>query len=65
MSGETWPVRLAGIVFGVVLIILMRRINKKEPLAFMILARYIAHQKYYLSCARYPSRQHKPNNLDL
>ena len=65
MSGEGWWVRGSGVAFGVVIIILMRRINKNEPLAFKILARYAALQKYYLSCALYPSKPVKPNNRDL
>lgn len=65
MSGQTWTVRGIGALFGVIVIIAMRKINKKEPLAFKIAARFAALQKYYLSCAIFPSKPHKPNNLDL
>ena len=65
MAGQTWPVKVAGVAFGVFLILVMRKINKNEPLAFLILIRYISHQKYYLSCAKYPSKPYKPQNLDL
>jgi type IV secretory pathway TrbD component len=64
MAAQTWALRISGLVFGLLLIFLIRMINKKEPFAFKIAFRYGVFQKYYLNVAKYPSISYRLNNLD-
>ncbi len=64
MAAQTWFIRIAALVFGLLLMWIIRLINKKEPWAFKIISRYTVFQKYYLNIAKFPSRPYRPNNVD-
>lgn len=64
MAAGTWMIRVAGLVFGITLILVIRLINKNEPWAFLIGSRYGVFQKFYLNVAKYPSKPYRPNNID-
>jgi type IV secretory pathway TrbD component len=65
MAASSIMLKIIGVSFGLVMMWIIRRINKREPLAFKIGGRYIEHQKFYLNVAKHPSKPYVINNKDI
>ena len=65
MNAMSIWLKIAGGVFGLVLYIAMRRVNKKEPYQFSIIVRYISFQKFYLNVARFGSGSNRIHNRNV
>ena len=61
-AATDWATRIYAAVLAVVLFVIGRIINAKEPQFFAIMFRYIKYQSHYLSVAKWPSTPDKPYN---
>ena len=62
MQGGLW-VKIAGVIYFLIMIAIMAVINSKDPFFFQILWRYKSYQDFYPNIAMHPGRRDKPNNF--
>lgn len=61
LEGGLW-IKVFGIIYFIILIVVMAVINSKDPYYFQILWRYKSYQYFYLNNANYPGKPDNPNN---
>ena len=62
MEGGLW-VKIAGVIYFLIMVGIMALVNAKEPFFFQILWRYRSYQDFYPNNAMYPGRPSKAKNF--
>lgn len=62
MEGGLW-VKVAGVIYFLIMVGIMAIVNAREPFFFKIIWRYRYYQDFYPNSAMYPSKPDNPKNF--